>query len=128
VARALDAARAAEPDKPKAPADVFIQWKGTDACLDFHCYACGTFAHFDGDFAYHLKCPTCGTVYDTPDVLPLQRTAVPAGQHIDPQEPTEPEEGALGWEAGPAKEVRFPNWADILKPAALRARGEEPGR
>ena len=38
-----------------AAADVFLQWKGTDVCLDFHCYNCQTFAHFDGFFASFLK-------------------------------------------------------------------------
>lgn len=44
-------------------ARMFIQWKGTNVCLDFWC-ACGEAGHYDGDFAYHLKCPTCGQVYE----------------------------------------------------------------
>lgn len=43
-------------------ASMYIQWKGTDVCLDFSC-ECGTSSHFDGDFAYQLRCPTCATVY-----------------------------------------------------------------
>lgn len=55
--------------KPKgSDAEMFIQWKGTDVCMDFHCpcqpeelaYA----AHFDGYFAYYLRCPKCNTVYE----------------------------------------------------------------
>jgi hypothetical protein len=42
---------------------MFIQWKGTNVCLDFWC-ECGTDGHYDGDFAYHLKCPACGQVYE----------------------------------------------------------------
>lgn len=40
----------------------FIQWKGTDLCMDFHC-ECGTHNHYDGYFAYHVKCKGCGQVY-----------------------------------------------------------------
>lgn len=40
----------------------FIQWKGTDLCMDFSC-KCGGQNHFDGYFAYTIKCPDCGAVY-----------------------------------------------------------------
>lgn len=40
----------------------WIQWKGTDVCMDIHC-KCGELSHIDADFAYHVKCPNCGTVY-----------------------------------------------------------------
>lgn len=40
----------------------WVQWKGTDACMDFHC-ACGFFGHIDGDFLYYLRCPECKVVY-----------------------------------------------------------------
>lgn len=41
---------------------VFVQWKGTDVCMDIYC-VCGVHGHFDGYFAYALKCPKCGTVF-----------------------------------------------------------------
>jgi hypothetical protein len=41
---------------------MFIQWKGTDVCLDFHC-RCGRHGHFDGYFAYRLRC-SCGLIYE----------------------------------------------------------------
>lgn len=40
----------------------WIQWKGTEVCMDVHC-KCGEMFHIDADFAYHVKCPSCGTVY-----------------------------------------------------------------
>jgi len=43
----------------------FIQWKGTDFCMDFHC-ECGARCHFDGYFAYTVKCPHCGQGYEMP--------------------------------------------------------------
>lgn len=42
----------------------WIQWKGTKVCMDVHC-KCGYHSHIDGDFAYQIKCPACGTVYMT---------------------------------------------------------------
>jgi len=48
----------------------FIQWKGTDVCMDFHC-ECGAHCHFDGYFAYALKCPHCNAVWEMPhEVFP----------------------------------------------------------
>lgn len=55
-----------------ADADAFIQWKGTDVCLDFHCYKCDHFGHFDGDFAYFLRCGRCGQVYSMPSTVALK--------------------------------------------------------
>ena len=46
----------------------FIQWKGTDVCMDFWC-ECGAHCHFDGDFAYTVKCPHCSTVWEMPTVV-----------------------------------------------------------
>lgn len=40
----------------------WVQWKGTDVCMDIHC-KCGHHSHIDAYFAYHVKCPKCGTVY-----------------------------------------------------------------
>lgn len=40
----------------------WIQWKGTDVCMDVHC-KCGEHFHIDDTFAYHVECPICGTVY-----------------------------------------------------------------
>ena len=46
----------------------FVQWKGTSVCMDFHC-ECGAFCHFDGDFAYAVKCPHCGAVWEMPSIM-----------------------------------------------------------
>jgi hypothetical protein len=40
----------------------FIQWKGTDICMDFHC-ECGYHNHYDGYFAYFVRCKKCKQVY-----------------------------------------------------------------
>jgi len=51
-------------------ASVFIQWKGTDVCLTFRC-ECGSTGHFDGSFAYQLRCGSCGRVWDMPHSFAL---------------------------------------------------------
>lgn len=40
----------------------WIQWKGTNVCMDIYC-KCGYHSHIDADFAYHVQCPKCGTIY-----------------------------------------------------------------
>lgn len=40
----------------------FIQWKGTDLCMDFYC-ECGEHNHYDGYFAYTIICSSCNQVY-----------------------------------------------------------------
>lgn len=55
---------------------VFIQYKGTDICLDFHC-TCDAedepagMGHYDGYHAYALQCGRCGRIYEMPTELPL---------------------------------------------------------
>lgn len=41
----------------------WIQWKGTKVCMDVSC-KCGEPFHIDAEFAYHIKCPKCGQVYE----------------------------------------------------------------
>jgi hypothetical protein len=40
----------------------FIQWKGTDVCMDFYC-DCGTDNHYDAEFAYFVRCSGCRRVF-----------------------------------------------------------------
>jgi len=51
----------------------FIQWKGTDLCMDFHC-ECGEHNHYDGFFAYHVKCNGCGQVYKMDTTVKMEKT------------------------------------------------------
>lgn len=48
---------------PGTAAEVYIQWKGTDVCLDFHC-PCGIDSHLDDSFAYSVRCVACGRTFD----------------------------------------------------------------
>lgn len=47
---------------------VFLQWKGTDVCLDFNC-DCGFDGHFDGYGAYAIACSNCGAIYEMPSTI-----------------------------------------------------------
>lgn len=51
----------------------FIQWKGTDICMDFHC-ECGKHNHYDGFFADHVKCAGCGQVYEMDTKIKMKKT------------------------------------------------------
>lgn len=74
TARTMDEATASERPAPVShqltgePAEVFLQWKGTDACFDFHC-PCGESQHIDAEFAYYVRCPSCGVIYRMPSAL-----------------------------------------------------------
>ena len=46
---------------PGTDATMFIQWKGTDLCMDLYC-PCGDGPHIDSEFAYYVECG-CGKVY-----------------------------------------------------------------
>jgi hypothetical protein len=49
-------------DNPPSDTGGWIQWKGTEVCMDIHC-VCGNFGHFDGDFFYTYECPSCHRKY-----------------------------------------------------------------
>jgi hypothetical protein len=55
---------------------VFVQWKGTDVCLDLNCL-CGYHGHFDGDFAYFLRCGSCGRTYEMPHTFEVTPDETP---------------------------------------------------
>jgi hypothetical protein len=52
----------------RAPPHVYLQWKGTNACIDFYCL-CGKSCHFDGYFAYVVQCGYCDRMYEMPQIL-----------------------------------------------------------
>lgn len=86
--RALEAARAQydnpvtpgapmeEPDPDPAPLMAFVQWKGTDVCMDVPC-SCGTTFHVDGMGAFAVQCPNCGEAFASPSYVRLHQ--VPRG-------------------------------------------------
>jgi hypothetical protein len=61
----------------------WIQWKGTDVCVDIHC-VCGEQSHFDGEYMYFIKCPKCGRVYEANghiQLLPLTKNEIKEEEH-----------------------------------------------
>lgn len=40
----------------------WIQWKGTDVCMDVRC-SCGALTHLDAEFAYTIQCGACGAKF-----------------------------------------------------------------
>lgn len=74
---------ALEIDQIEGP-HAWIQWKGTDVCMDVHC-ACGAHMHFDGDFCYALKCPHCERVYVTGQNIRLHEVPVDQRPYHDPK-------------------------------------------
>lgn len=62
--------------KPEgSEADMFIQWKGTKVCLDFHC-DCGRHSHVDEAFTYFLRC-RCGQVYEMGTQVIAKKVSTP---------------------------------------------------
>lgn len=52
----------------------FIQWKGTEVCMDIYC-VCGHHSHFDGWFAYAVKCPKCKKILEVSAKIELRPLA-----------------------------------------------------
>ena len=60
----------------------FIQWKGTDLCMDLEC-ECGAHNHYDGYFAYWVECGSCGKTYRMPQHVDVVESP-PEGWAPDP--------------------------------------------
>jgi len=70
----------------------FIQWKGTDVCMDFWC-DCGAHCHFDGYFAYAVRCPHCKTIWQMPSHLfPRKADDHTYPGHVENAQNMEPDE------------------------------------
>lgn len=42
----------------------YIQWKGTEVCMDISCLNCGVRGHFDEEFLYEWTCGCCGQLHE----------------------------------------------------------------
>jgi ribosomal protein S27E len=63
-------------------ADMFIQWKGTEVCMDFRC-PCGAEGHVDASFAYYVRCHGCGAIYEMGTQVIARRVAEANGAVVD---------------------------------------------
>jgi hypothetical protein len=59
-----------ELDRPSA----FIQWKGTNVCMDCYC-VCGDQFHIDADFAYAVVCPHCHRIFEMSAMIEMREIA-----------------------------------------------------
>lgn len=66
----------------------FIQWKGTDLCMDLYCPECDTHSHIDGFFAYYVRCPSCKAVFKLADHVEMTKVEPGAALDIEPVEGT----------------------------------------
>lgn len=65
----------------------WIQYKGTNICVDIHCSCLqGSPAHYDGDFCYAVRCPGCGTVYALEQTVRLVPLTPEDQAHFDVKE------------------------------------------
>lgn len=53
----------------------FIQWKGTDVCMDCFC-VCGDSFHIDAEFAYAVQCPHCARRYEMSAMIEMREMVV----------------------------------------------------
>lgn len=69
-------------------ARMFIQWKGTDVCMDFYC-ECGTHVHGDGYGAYNVECGACGAFYEMGTQVIAKKVDQPDGAclYLEDDEP-----------------------------------------
>jgi hypothetical protein len=62
----------------------YIQWKGTDVCMDCYCL-CGEHFHIDGYFCYYVTCLKCKQIYEVSEYIHLRPIeSVPKG-HVSPK-------------------------------------------
>jgi len=54
--------------------NAFIQWKGTDVCMDCYC-TCGEQFHIDADFAYAVQCRHCGRRFEMSSMVEMRELA-----------------------------------------------------
>lgn len=62
--------------KLKGDVHTFIQYKGTDICMDLYCPVCGEHSHVDGYGAYAVQCPYCDALWEMPQNVFLKRVNV----------------------------------------------------
>lgn len=59
----------------------WIQWKGTNVCIDLRC-KCGHLGHVDDEFFYGYQCPACGTKYHVGAYVKLVEALPGEEEHV----------------------------------------------
>jgi hypothetical protein len=78
---------------------VFIQWKGTEVCLDFRC-ECGAVGHIDGMFVYAVRCAECGKSFSMPHTIQLVEGDGNGSVKDIPKEYEDNRDNGLCWACG----------------------------
>ena len=71
-------------DNVAGSAHGWIQWKGTEVCIDLHC-KCGYHGHYDGGFFYYYACPKCGAKYAVGQNVKLIELTVAQTNYVEQQ-------------------------------------------
>lgn len=61
----------------------WIQWKGTNVCMDMRC-TCGHLGHVDAEFFYYFECPSCHAKYavgQNVKLIPLTPEQIETARH-----------------------------------------------
>ena len=66
---------------------VYVQWKGTNVCMDFTCPRCGFGGHIDADFVYEILCGECGQLFKVSCKVGIKAISEEAGMMTDPAVP-----------------------------------------
>lgn len=69
-------------DFPSEGPHGWIQWKGTNVCIDLQC-KCGHQGHVDAEFFYHYRCPICKASYAVGKVVKLIELTPEQAAHVD---------------------------------------------
>lgn len=71
-------------DQPVGRAHGFIQWKGTDVCIDLRC-ECGYHGHYDGLSLYFYRCPACLAGYALGQIVAMIRLNEDQVEYVEAQ-------------------------------------------
>ena len=90
---------------PDAKPRTFVQYKGTDLCMDWSCSCTPPSQdfkfHIDAYFAGVLKCPDCGAVWQLPQALEFTRLPDDYEGHVLTASPPDDEHTFMQWELKP---------------------------
>lgn len=70
---------------PEDGTHTFLQWQGTNVCMDFYC-KCGDTMHFDNYSLFFVQCSACKTKY----IMSTYVRAIEVPPHLDEEASNSP--------------------------------------